>query len=310
MKGKNLIIKALILILVIVFLLNPSINPLLNAEAKAACSAELKETFGAVAGGTAKIFSLPRLITLCVLVASVWLISIVINFILNRINVRRKRTSAVMTLIISLVKYVCVLVVLIWGLSIMGVNVTAIFASVGVLSLIVGFGAQSLIEDTITGIFIIFENNFSVDDYIVLDDFRGRVKKIGIRTITIEDDGGNLKIVNNSDIRNFQNRSENLSLAVCDVDIAYEHDVREVEKKLIPALEEFYKNNKDVFESVPIYKGVEALGASGVTLRVTVTTKEDNYFVARRRLNRELKNFCDDNGVEIPFTQVVVHQAK
>ena len=309
MKKKSWIIKVVILIIVLVFLLNPSINPLFKGGTKEAVKAQLQETFGAVAGGAAKsILSVPKLTALLVLIAAVWLILLIINFIISKVNCRKKNASTVITLLASLVKYIGVLVVIIWGLSILGVNITAIFASVGVISLIIGFGAQSLIEDTLTGIFIIFENNFGVGDYIVLDDFRGRVKKVSIRTTTIEDDGGNLKVVNNSDIRNFQNRSENLSLAVCDIGISYDADIPAVEKVLIPALQGVYEQNADVFESVPVYKGVESLDDSAVTLRFTVQTKEENFFAARRRLTRALKLLFDENNIEIPFTQVVFRQ--
>ena len=157
---------------------------------------------------------------------------------------------------------------------------------------------------------MILENHFHVGDYIVLDNFRGRVKQIGIRTVVLLDDAGNLKIVNNSDIRNYQNRSKILSLAICDVGISYSSDIPRVEQLLKDSFEEMYRNNMDVFAAPPIYKGVEGLNASAVTLRITVETEEANVFIARRRLNREIKLLFDKNGVEIPFTQVVVHQGK
>lgn len=310
MNGKRVIMKVILLAAVLVFLLNPGLNPLLGIESKEAVSAQLQETFGVLAGGTASVFSSPKIITLLTLIAAIWLIFTVVNYTLAKISSYRKRTSSVITLIVSLVKYAAVLIAVIWGLSILGVDVGAIFASIGVLSLIVGFGAQSLIEDTITGIFIIFEHHFEVGDYIVLDDFRGQVRKIGIRTICIEDDGGNLKIVNNSDIRNFQNRSEKLSLAICDVGVSYGADLRKVEKELLDSLDEIYFKNTDVFESVPVYKGVEGLDASAVTLRFTVEAKEENVFVARRRLNRDLKLAMDEKNIEIPFNQLVVHQGE
>ena len=309
MKTKNTIIKIVILAIVLLFLASPGLNPLLNAESKEAVRAQLQDTFGALAGGTARgLFAPSKLITLLALIVGICLLTLIINFILSKLNGRKKHTATVITLLVSFVKYIAVIVAIVWGLSILGVNTTAIFASVGVLSLIIGFGAQSLIEDTITGIFLIFENNFNVGDYIVLDDFRGRVERIGIRTITLVDDGGNLKVVNNSDIRNFQNRSENLSLAICDIGTSYGADIRQIEKVLLPALEEIYEENKDVFEAVPIYRGVEALADSAVVIRVTVATKEENYFIARRRLNRAMKVFFDDHNIEVPFTQIVLHQ--
>lgn len=307
MKYRNLIIKVVLLTLVIVFLTVPSLNPLLSEEGKAAVTQQLSDTFGGLSGANG-LFSLPRVIALAAMIAGVWLASTVLHFVLEEVNNRRKTPSAFLTLCLSFVKFAAVLIGIVWGLSILGANVSAIIASVGVISLIVGFGAQSLIEDTITGIFMILENHFQVGDFIVLDDFRGQVKQIGIRTVVLLDDAGNLKIVNNSDIRNYQNRSQILSLAICDVGISYSSDIPRVEKLLEDSFEEMYRNNMDVFAAVPIYRGVEGLDASAVTLRVTVQTQEANVFAARRRLNREIKLLFDNNNVEIPFTQVVLHQ--
>lgn len=309
MKYRHFIIKVIVLGLVIVFLTVPSINPLLSAEGKAALTQQLADTFGSLSGASG-LFNVSKLITLAAMLAGVWLVSSVILFVLEWINQRRRTTSAVMTLSASFVKFGTVLISIVWGLSILGVNISAIFASVGVVSLIVGFGAQSLIEDTITGIFMILENHFQVGDFIVLDDFRGQVKQIGIRTVVLLDDGGNLKIVNNSDIRNYQNRSQILSLAICDVGISYSCDIPRVEKLLEDAFEEMYWKNTDVFAAAPIYKGVQGLDASAVTLRITVEAEEVNIFAARRRLNREIKLLFDNNNVEIPFPQVVLHQGE
>ena len=129
-----------------------------------------------------------------------------------------------------------------------------------------------------------------------------------MRTTTIEDTGGNLKVVNNSDIRNFQNRSRKLSLAVCDVDVAYDTDLRALEALLAKALPEMYLEHTDLYRKEPEYMGVESLAESGMTLRFTIPVKEVNIFRARRQFNRDLRILFADNGVEIPFPQVDVHQ--
>lgn len=159
----------------------------------------------------------------------------------------------------------------------------------------------------ISGIFIVFENQYNVGDIIVLDDFRGTVFRIGVRTTTIVDAGGNYKIVNNSEIRNVQNRSQVLSVALCDVGISYDEDVRQVEKIAEAAFPTMYENNKSVFEAPPTYLGVEEIGGSSIVLRYCVKCKEVNYFVAKRRLNREIRLLFADKGIEIPFQQVDIH---
>ena len=152
--------------------------------------------------------------------------------------------------------------------------------------------------------------DLAVGDIIVLDEFRGTVRNIGIRTTVIEDAGGNQKIVNNSDIRNLQNRSHNISVAVADIGICYEDRIEDVEKILIPALQDIYERNKNIYLAPPRYAGVEALADSAVVLRVVADVTEENIFVGRRTLNRELKILFDNNNIEIPFPQVVVHRGE
>ena len=208
----------------------------------------------------------------------------------------------------SLTKFISAIVGLVWALSVLGVDLVGIFASLGIASLIIGFGAQSLIEDAITGVFIIFEGQYHVGDIVVLDEFRGTVQNIGIRTTRIMDDGGNVKIVNNSDIRNIQNRSRADSVAVSDLSIAYECDIREVEAIIAAELPGMFERHPDVFLECPQYKGVQAMGDSAVVLRFIVKATEANFYAAFRALNRELKLMCDKHGIEIPFNQIVVSQ--
>ncbi|MGI5976932.1 MAG: hypothetical protein ACOX68_04455, partial [Candidatus Limivicinus sp.] len=111
----------------------------------------------------------------------------------------------------------------------------------------------------------------------------------------------------NSNIRNIQNRSRKSSVVVCDVGTSYGDDVRKLEKIIIPALPKMYIRNADVFLDEPAYYGVQDLGESSVVLRVCVDVKEENFFIARRRLNREMKILFDDNNIVIPFNQLDIH---
>ena len=186
-------------------------------------------------------------------------------------------------------------------------DVTASLASVGVVTLIIGFGAQSLIEDVLTGIFLIAEGRYNVGDILVLDDFRGKVVDISVRTTTLEDSGGNHKIINNSEIRNFQNRSQETSVAVSTISIGYDADLRAVEAVIADALPAMYEENRGVFLDVPQYLGVEELAGSGVVLKFIVSATEENIFAARRALNRSLKLLFDEKGIDIPYPQFTVH---
>lgn len=219
---------------------------------------------------------------------------------------KSSRARTVNELIANIVTYLGVILGIVWALTILGLNPTAAFASLGIVTLIIGFAAQRLIEDVISGLFIVLESQYNVGDIIILDDFRGTVKRIGVRTTTVVDPGGNYKVVNNSDIRNFQNRSKALSLAVAEIGITYEESIPRVEAILKEALPQIYERNTDVFEAVPDYMGVEELADSAVVLRFTVSCKEQNVFVARRRLNRELRILFAEKDIGIPFPQLTI----
>ena len=308
MKGKN-VVKGIVLAVVLILLVNPGWIPFFDGATKQSITAALQNAFGGLLGGTGML-TLANIIAALAVVALMWLVCIVVCGILETMAKKGKQRRSMAGLFTSLTKFLCVIAGGVWALGILGVNLAGVFASLGIASLIIGFGAQSLIEDAISGIFIIFEGQYNIGDIIVLDEFRGTVKNIGIRTTCVEDEGGNLKIVNNSDIRNLQNRSLNRSIAVCDIGITYGARVEDVEKVILAALPEMYERNKDVFLAAPVYKGVESLADSAVVLRVVVDATEANFFPARRRLNREMKILFDDHGIEIPFPQLVIYKGE
>lgn len=228
--------------------------------------------------------------------------------LLGLIRPKTHRGQTVVTLIASLGKYVAVIVVLCWGLSILGVNVSGILASVGILTLVVGFSAESLIADVITGFFMLFENQYNVGDIVEVGGFRGTVCEIGIRTTSIMDLGGNVKIINNSDMKNILNRSDRASIAVSTIDVPYDTDLEALEERIPALMEEIYQKHTDLMLSAPEYLGVQALGSSGVTLRFTVNVEEQNIFKANRVLNHDLLLGFKKLSVECPFPQLDVHQ--
>lgn len=230
-----------------------------------------------------------------------------VQFMLTSLKPKKKRSSTIIAIILSLTQYVAAIVMICWGLTLLGVNVSTIFASIGLLALIVGFGAESLITDVITGVFMLFENQYNVGDIIEVNGFRGTVVNIGIRTTSIEDSGKNIKIVNNSSMVNILNRSAVVSKAVCDIGIPYEEDLEEVEKLLGRILGEIYKRHEDVMNSCPIYSGVQELAESAVMLRIVVDVNEKNLYSAARILNREILLAFKESGISIPYRQLDIH---
>ncbi len=230
-----------------------------------------------------------------------------LRFLLSLIKPKERKGLTLISLFSSLLHYVAALVILCWGLSILGVNVNAIVASVGIVALIVGFGAESLVADVVTGIFLIFENQYNVGDIVEVNGFRGTVKEIGIRTTSIMDVGGNVKIINNSEMKNILNRSDNISRAVSDIAIPYETDLEALEAKLPDLMKEIYEQRSDVMLAAPQYLGVQQLADSSVVLRFVVEVAEKDIYAGARILNRDLWLGFRKLGVECPFPQVDVH---
>jgi len=301
--GTGTYITLALALILIVLLVNPSLLPL-SAQTKEKLAELEKAHFLIERSGR---ITIAHIITLVLALCVLWVCYTVIKLILQALCKDNDRLHTIMYLILGVLKYLAFIIAIIWGLSILGVNSTAVLAGAGIIGLIIGFGAQSLIEDVLTGFFIIFEGKYKVGDIIILDDFRGTVTDIGVRTTTIEDAGHNLKVVNNSDIRNFQNRSRNSSYAACEVSVSYDTDLRQLEKILSEYLPAMYEAHKDIYLAAPRYLGVSELADSGVNIKFVVEVREQDIFTAQRALTRDVRILFADKGIEIPFPQVVVH---
>ena len=266
------------------------------------------QLFASVSGMEKGInLSVDMVVNAVVAIIIVVLLSNVLLVILNVFRNMKGRTGTIATVISSLVKYGAVLVAFCWVLTIIGVNVSTIFASVGIVALILGFGAESLVADLVTGVFILFENQYNVGDIVEIDGFRGKVKEIGIRTLCLEDTGGNIKIISNSELKNIINRSNHQSVAVTDVGVSYDIDLEELDKKLEKILPAIKEKHPEVFIGRVACVGVESLADSSVVLRFIADVNEENIFSGKRILNKELKIAFDKAGITIPYPQVDVH---
>ena len=252
-------------------------------------------------------FDISKFWKLLVVVFVVLVLENLVTMILESIKPKNHRARSVLSITASLLKYLAFIVILCWGLAILGVNVSTIVASIGIVALIVGFSAESLIADVVNGAFMLFENQYNVGDIVEVNGFRGTVSKIGIRTTCITDPGGNVKIVNNSDMRNILNRSDNLSYAISDIAVPYETDFVKLESEIPALMESILENKKEMFKAAPEYKGVQELGDSGVVLRFIVNVNEKDIYSGMRVLNHDLLLGFKRLGVECPFPQVDVH---
>lgn len=305
---KGLITKIVVFVLVFIFVAVAVVSDLwLSATA-----------FGNFINNTiGKFFNIVALVTDNIIVIAESIVIIVFFWLLNKLfeylilPLARKRTqsSTIWVIIKSIFKYLTSIVAVFLVLSVWGVDTPTLLIGAGIVGLAISFGAQSLIEDVIAGLFIIFEKQFMIGDIIQVNNFRGRVTEIGIRTTSLEDLNGDILIINNSDVRMIVNTSANLSPAVCDVSVSYGQDLQYIEDVIKQALPVFKEKITDIVEG-PFYKGVQQLGDSAVILRIYAKTEETKKYQVVRDLNREIKLLFDQKKISIPFPQIVVHQEK
>jgi len=308
MKRQNkiaLLIKLAVLAIIVICALVISTNPGKSEFAKL-----VSEALGFISSTGSFAITMPRIVAAVMALAVCMLVTTLIRLVLTKLEGRSKRLLTVSSILKSLVQWITAIWAIVWILSIFGIDMSVALAGVGIVALVLSFGAQSLVEDVVTGIFIMFEGAIDVGDIVVMDDFRGTVKSIGVRTTIIEDTGLNLKIVNNSDIRSIQNRSRSQSYAICDIGASYSSDIPYVEKVIKKAMDELALERSDIFLNGFSYAGVQQLADSAVVFRILALINEADIFVAQRLMNRKFKMAFDENGVEIPFPQVVVHKGE
>ncbi len=250
------------------------------------------------------IFSLTHcVITVCIIFVLHYIIMKVLAMVPQ---ITGPKGETVIRLIRSLVKYISVLAAIYYCLGYIGIDSATLLASAGLFTLVIGLGAQSLISDILSGLFIIFEGEFQVGDIVTIDDYRGTVQEIGIRTTKIMGYGGNIKIIRNSNVNNILNMTRKTSVCFCVLTIEYQADL----EKTIRIFTEELPRIKEAIPQLldePTFDGVSELGENGVSLRFSAPCAEADRYGATYALNRELKNICEKYHINIPYPQVVIH---
>ncbi|HOJ45627.1 MAG TPA: mechanosensitive ion channel [Bacilli bacterium] len=220
---------------------------------------------------------------------------------------RRRKTIAKISM--SITKYMVWIVDIIIVLAIWGVDVVPALAGLGIVGLVVGLGAQKLINDLISGFFIVFEQHFDVGDVIEVGGFKGTVIDIGLKTTKVRNWKGEVRMMTNGDVVNVINFSKNPSLAIVEFDIAYAEDIQKTIDLLKVELPKLREAFPEIIED-PSVPGVIKLGESSVTIRAIAKTENEQHYGIERFMRQHIKELLDTNGIEIPFPQVVVHQPK
>jgi small-conductance mechanosensitive channel len=231
---------------------------------------------------------------------------LIVDYLMTFIIKKLKKSKTGLSLIKGLLKYLFYGAGLVLILTTWGVEPTIIYAVVGLLGVALSFGAQSLIEDVISGLFILLDKPFDVGDWVLLDGFRGEVVDIGLRVTHVrEKDTDNVLIINNRDIRSPINASVNLSEVECNVGVAYDTDIEKLEKVINQSFDYIYKH-APLIKAGLAYEGIYEFADSAIMVRVVGKCEEKDVDEALNELNREVKLLLDRNGFDIPFPQIVV----
>lgn len=224
----------------------------------------------------------------------------------SRLRSSERRDETMKRLLQNVAAYIIYFIAILMALDTVDVNVKGLIAGAGIVGLAVGFGAQSLVKDVITGFFIIFEDQFAVGDFVRIGQLEGTVEEIGLRTTKIKNVTGELNIIPNGNILEVTNFSIHNSVAVVDIGIAYEGDVEKAERVITHLLESMPARYEDLVKA-PELLGIQSFGASEIVLRITAETLPMRHFYIARQIRKELKETLDANGIEIPYPRMVMY---
>ena len=222
---------------------------------------------------------------------------------------QRQRIQTFRTLIINIIKYVIVILVILSIISVYGINIKSILAGLGIGTAIIGLAFKDLATDLIAGFSIIIEGEYEIGDTIEIDGFMGEVVFIGLRTTRIRNFKGATKIIANHYMDNIINYSDNNSLAVLDISVAYETDEKLVEETFEKLFKRLNGNVPFATKDLELW-GVNNLDNSAVVYRVVVETEPMKQFVVERYLRKEIKKEFDLAKIKIPYQQIEVHNGK
>lgn len=221
--------------------------------------------------------------------------------VLNERRAQRARTIG------SVMKSAISVAILVWfvlsALAIVGVNVAPFIASAGIVGVALGFGAQNLVRDFLSGIFMLLEDQYGVGDIVDLGEATGTVETVGLRVTTVRDVPGTLWYVRNGEVLRVGNMSQGHAVAVLDLPVAHTVNIDtacDVAETTVAAAIERGEFEDDILEA-PQMLGVDAVTSDTVTLRLTVKVRPGRQWAVQRRLHRQILEAFDDAGIEAPY---------
>ncbi|WP_409228431.1 mechanosensitive ion channel family protein [Gudongella sp. SC589] len=224
----------------------------------------------------------------------------------SKFQISDRRRDTLTNILKKVVKYTLFFIGIVMSLEIFNINTASIIATAGIGGLAIGFGAQSLVKDIITGFFILLEDQYAVGDYVQIDSKEGIVEELGVRVTKIRDFTGELHIIPNSSITVVTNRTRGAMRALVDISIAFEADIDRALEVMERISSEIAETNDNIIEG-PIVLGVASFGSSDVVIRTIAKTKPMEQWAVEREMRKRYKQAFDREGIEIPYSKVVVY---
>jgi small-conductance mechanosensitive channel len=220
----------------------------------------------------------------------------------SRFALDQRRTVTFRKLMQNVVSYTINFIVILMVLNQFGVHLAPLLAGAGVVGLAVGFGAQSLVKDIITGFFIILEDQFAVGDVIQTKTFKGTVEAIGLRTTRIKSWTGEVHIIPNGTFQEVTNFSVNNSLAVVDVTVSNERNLDKIQSALVDIMQKLHETDDNIIKA-PQVLGVQTLGEAETVIRITAECRPTTQGAVARRINGEIRSALYTPDVKVSSPQ-------
>lgn len=213
------------------------------------------------------------------------------------------RAKVLEKLMLSVLSYTLIFIVIVVVFGIFGLPIGGLIAGAGVIGLAIGFGAQGLVSDIVTGFFILAEKWADVDDYIITAGVDGVVEEIGLRTTKIRDFDGILHYIPNRNIENLSNYSRGDMRALVEIGFSYSDNI----DKAFKVAQEVCDNmgeDEDIVEG-PHVDGVQTIDKHAVVMRVTAQTENMMQWGVQRRIFKAIKEAFDENDIDMPYDHQV-----
>lgn len=228
------------------------------------------------------------------------------NLRISKMDKRRAKTLC--SLINNILKYLIMIFCFLAILEVYNISTKGIITSLGVVGLVAGLAFQDTLKDLLAGFSIIFENEYAIGDTITIGDFKGKVISLGLKTTKIQSINGDIKIISNSNIASVINHSLDDAYEFIDISVSYDSDLEKVEKVLNNILLDEVKHNNLLMDASLL--GIEKLDSSSINYRIMIKTASLKQYEVRRELLKKIKIQFNNNNIEIPYDQVVVHNAR